>query len=106
MQKYRIYYEDDKFKILNKGFSSFNKLIKYHQMNSINSNEIILFKDFKKIIICRAKSSFQATDNTELSFQAGDILRILNNSDQHWWQAELNNQYGLVPAQWLEITDS
>jgi len=45
---------------------------------------------------------FIASSPQELSFQPGDLLRILNQ-DGAWWQAELNGAVGLIPSNYVEL---
>ena len=47
----------------------------------------------------RALYEFQASDETELSFNVGDILTILAQDPSGWWQAELaNRKVGFIPS--------
>jgi len=45
---------------------------------------------------------FTASSPQELSFQPGDVLRILSQ-DGAWWQAELAGAVGLVPSNYVEL---
>lgn len=44
---------------------------------------------------------FNAQDESELSFAKGDLLKIIDTSDQNWWTAEKNGQTGYVPATYI-----
>ncbi|KAL0993339.1 hypothetical protein UPYG_G00106350 [Umbra pygmaea] len=50
----------------------------------------------------RGKYEFNATAEDEMSFQKGDILKILG-SDGDWYKAELHGQEGFVPKNYIEI---
>ena len=52
-----------------------------------------LFLIFKRIL------------HAEFIYIAGDIIRILDCRDANWYKGELNYQYGLVPARYLESLD-
>ncbi|KAM6957223.1 GRB2-related adapter protein 2a [Aplochiton taeniatus] len=50
----------------------------------------------------RAKYTFQASENDELSFKKGDILKILNSEDD-WYKAEMLGQEGFIPQNYVEM---
>uniref|UniRef100_A0A8D0VAP9 GRB2 related adaptor protein 2 n=1 Tax=Sus scrofa TaxID=9823 RepID=A0A8D0VAP9_PIG len=49
-----------------------------------------------------AKFDFIASGEDELSFQAGDVLKILSNQEE-WFKAELGSQEGYVPKNFIDI---
>ena len=53
-----------------------------------------------------AKYSFKATKDDELSFTKGNILKILDMSqDVNWYQAEHNGKDGLVPKNYISMKE-
>lgn len=48
------------------------------------------------------KYDFSATDEDELSFRKGDILKILSRQDE-WFKAEMNGHEGFVPQNYIEM---
>lgn len=61
----------------------------------------------KYIDICSALYDYQAQSKEEVSFQAQDILYILDKSDPDWYKAQLkvhslDGPTGLIPANYLE----
>jgi len=61
--------------------------------------------EFKEI---KAKGLFdyEAANDTELSFKAGDILTVTEQDESGWWYAELNGKQGFVPNNYVsEIKD-
>uniref|UniRef100_A0A3B3VI81 Osteoclast-stimulating factor 1 n=1 Tax=Poecilia latipinna TaxID=48699 RepID=A0A3B3VI81_9TELE len=46
----------------------------------------------------RALYNFTAEEDDELGFCAGDIIEVLDRSDQAWWRGRLRGQSGLFPA--------
>uniref|UniRef100_A0A8C6WXW0 Osteoclast-stimulating factor 1 n=1 Tax=Neogobius melanostomus TaxID=47308 RepID=A0A8C6WXW0_9GOBI len=50
----------------------------------------------------KGKYDFNATDEDELSFRKGDILKILSCQDE-WYKAEINGHEGFVPQNYIEI---
>jgi hypothetical protein len=51
----------------------------------------------------RAKWAFTAEREGELSMAVGDVLPIIDQTNQNWWMAELNGKRGVVPANYLEV---
>uniref|UniRef100_A0A6I8N4X2 GRB2 related adaptor protein 2 n=1 Tax=Ornithorhynchus anatinus TaxID=9258 RepID=A0A6I8N4X2_ORNAN len=49
-----------------------------------------------------AKFDFNASGEDELSFRAGDILKILS-SQEEWFKAELKSHEGYVPKNFIDI---
>lgn len=56
----------------------------------------------RPVLRCRGKFPFQAQDNTELSFNPGDVMIILKQEGD-WWEAELNGKRGSIPAPYVEM---
>ncbi|XP_042341608.1 GRB2-related adapter protein 2b [Plectropomus leopardus] len=50
----------------------------------------------------RALYSFQAEEKDELEFNAGDIINVLECSDQAWWRGELRGKTGLFPSSYTK----
>jgi hypothetical protein len=50
----------------------------------------------------QALYAFNAEAPTELSFQPGQVLTILNKNGD-WWEAELNGRRGLIPANYVQL---
>jgi len=46
---------------------------------------------------------FQAAETIELSFKEGDVL-VITKKKGHWWVAELNGKTGLVPPNFLKVS--
>ncbi|PKU49004.1 grb2-related adapter protein 2 [Limosa lapponica baueri] len=49
-----------------------------------------------------AKFDFSASGEDELSFQAGDLLKVLS-SQEEWYKAELRSQEGYVPKNFIDF---
>ncbi|XP_074434526.1 GRB2-related adapter protein 2 isoform X1 [Larus michahellis] len=49
-----------------------------------------------------AKFDFSASGEDELSFQAGDMLKVLS-SQEEWYKAELRSQEGYVPKNFIDF---
>uniref|UniRef100_UPI0037E812B7 GRB2-related adapter protein 2b n=1 Tax=Semicossyphus pulcher TaxID=241346 RepID=UPI0037E812B7 len=46
----------------------------------------------------RALYSFLAEEKDELAFKAGDIIKVLECSDEAWWKGQLGGKTGLFPS--------
>jgi hypothetical protein len=49
----------------------------------------------------RALHDYFARDSTELTFKAGDIIKVLEESSNRWWKGALGNQIGFFPMVWI-----
>jgi len=55
----------------------------------------------------KAKAAYNYTgDNPdELAFNEGDILSIVDTSEEEWWKAEQSGVVFIVPAAYLELVE-
>jgi hypothetical protein len=47
---------------------------------------------------CRALYDYDAQDDSELSFKAGDIMTVLQKDESGWWQCQVRGQIGMAPS--------
>jgi len=59
----------------------------------------------EELVDIKAKALFdyEAANETELGFKAGDILTITEQDTSGWWYAELNGKQGFVPNNYVEV---
>lgn len=52
----------------------------------------------------RALYSYQAQQSDELSFEAGDVMKIITEEDATWWkgESESSGKSGLFPSSYVE----
>jgi len=43
---------------------------------------------------------------SELSFQENDMVSLIKQIDKNWYQGELRGSVGLVPANYLDVSDN
>jgi len=51
----------------------------------------------------KALFDYEAANDTELGFKAGDILTVTEQDSSGWWYAELNGKQGFVPCNYMEV---
>lgn len=56
----------------------------------------------------RALYDFEAAESNELSFIAGDIITVMDESNPHWWTGRVGTQQGLFPSSFVtnQLDDS
>ncbi|XP_070610908.1 GRB2-related adapter protein 2 [Erythrolamprus reginae] len=50
----------------------------------------------------QALYDFEAAEGDELGFCAGDMIEVLDSSDEHWWKGCLRGTLGLFPANYVQ----
>jgi len=58
--------------------------------------------DFAEVS-AKALFDYNAANDTELAFKAGDILTITEQDASGWWYAELNGKQGFIPNNYIEV---
>ena len=54
-------------------------------------------------VSAKALFDYNAANETELAFKAGDILTITEQDTSGWWYAELNGKQGFIPNNYIEV---
>ncbi|OCF40495.1 hypothetical protein I317_05665 [Kwoniella heveanensis CBS 569] len=52
--------------------------------------------------LVRARFGFQATDNSALSFAAGDLIQVFRKLESGWWDGMLDGKRGWFPSNYVE----
>jgi len=45
---------------------------------------------------------YNASQEDELTLAVGDIVKIIDQSDDGWWEGELNGKHGMFPESLLK----
>jgi len=56
-----------------------------------------------EIYSARALYDFDAQDETELEFKEGDIIKVINQIDDAWYEGERDGKVGMFPVEYVEI---
>lgn len=67
-------------------------------------NATIDLSDEDNMLRARALYDYQAADDSEISFDPGDIITHIDQIDEGWWQGLApDGTYGLFPANYVEL---
>ncbi|KAF8626353.1 hypothetical protein AX15_005009 [Amanita polypyramis BW_CC] len=56
-------------------------------------------------VTAKALYEYSSSSPDELSISAGDIISIIDRSDEEWWKAEQDGMIYIVPAAYVEIVE-
>jgi signal transducing adaptor molecule len=49
----------------------------------------------------RALHSFEPTEPSELAFEKGDIIEVVNRDYEDWWKGQLKGRTGIFPVNYV-----
>lgn len=74
--------------------------------NPMDGGEYLYFDPNNQGMVARALYDYQAADNTEITFDPGDIIKYIDAIDEGWWQGlGPDGTYGLFPANYVEVIE-
>jgi len=83
-------------------FNSLNELVEYHRSASVSRSQDIKLKDMQpEEILVQAMYDFSPQEAGELEFRRGDIITVIDKSDQNWWEGEIGSRRGYFPATYV-----
>lgn len=92
---------ENKYRVYDKIFKSINSLIEYHKFHSIARSEtILLLHPVPESLVLEIAENFTARDNSELTLQQGDKVRVTDYSDKNWWTGSCRNMEGMFPVRY------
>ncbi|VDM32323.1 unnamed protein product [Hydatigera taeniaeformis] len=54
---------------------------------------------------CRALYQFEAENDTELEFSEGEVIQLIRQVDENWYEGRLNNKEGFFPVNYVEVIE-
>lgn len=85
-------------------FNSLNQLVEYHRAASISRSQTVYLKDIPHMgDMARGLFDFKAKEENELDFHKGDLIKVTDESDNHWWSGEAHGHTGLFPANYVHL---
>uniref|UniRef100_A0A3B4UEM3 Osteoclast-stimulating factor 1 n=1 Tax=Seriola dumerili TaxID=41447 RepID=A0A3B4UEM3_SERDU len=84
------------YKLWSEKFPSLNQLVEFYKKNTVSKHTQIFLQETQQQV--KALYSFHAEDTDELEFSVGDIIEVLECSDQAWWRGQLRGRTGLFPS--------
>jgi hypothetical protein len=54
------------------------------------------------VLIVKALFDHEGEDEDELNFAIGDVIEVIDQSDEGWWRGRFNGAEGLFPANYVE----
>jgi hypothetical protein len=57
-------------------------------------------------LLARADFEYTKQEDSELSIKPGDIINLLDNSDEQWWYGEINGASGYFPATYASVLNT
>ncbi|XP_077296938.1 growth factor receptor-bound protein 2 drk [Arctopsyche grandis] len=83
-------------------FGSLNELVDYHRTTSVSRSQDVKLRDMvPEEVLVQAMYDFTPQEAGELEFRRGDVITVIDRSDQHWWQGEIAHRRGLFPATYV-----
>ena len=75
--------------------------------NQLSGEPDLYFDPNNEGMKARALYDYQAADDTEITFDPGDIITHIDAIDEGWWQGlGPDGTYGLFPANYVEVIDN
>lgn len=83
-------------------FNSLNELVEYHRSASVSRSQDIKLKDMQpEEYLVQAMYDFTPQEAGELEFRRGNIITVIDKTDDNWWEGEIGNRRGYFPATYV-----
>lgn len=82
------------------------EVVTENELYSQMDGQYLYFDPNNEGMKARALYDYQAADDTEITFDPGDIITHIDAIDEGWWQGlGPDGTYGLFPANYVEVID-
>ncbi|KAJ1096748.1 hypothetical protein NDU88_001879 [Pleurodeles waltl] len=87
-------------------FNSLNELVDFYRTTTIAKKQQIFLRDEThkpepRVKFVQAQFDFASQDATELPFNRGDIIEVLECSDPNWWKGRIGGRVGTFPRNYI-----
>jgi len=83
-------------------FNSLNELVEYHRSASVSRSQDIKLKDMQpEEFLVQAMYDFTPQEPGELEFRRGNIITVIDRTDDNWWEGEIATRRGYFPATYV-----
>ncbi|XP_069824984.1 GRB2-related adapter protein 2 isoform X1 [Dendropsophus ebraccatus] len=103
-------------------FKSLNKLVEYYKAVSVSRQNHVLLQEEgsaqppvpqvpqasplpRRPRLVKALYDFKALESDELSFQANDVIEVMEVTNDSWWLGKLGHKTGLFPSNYVATID-
>ena len=80
-----------------------NKLPQYEENETVAKSDEGESSDLGLSLHCKALFDYNSDVPDDLSFSAGDVIRIKKEVSEEWFEGELHGKVGMFPAAYVEI---
>ncbi|GFS04125.1 growth factor receptor-bound protein 2 [Elysia marginata] len=98
-------------------FNSINELVDYHRTSSVSRTDTVYLKISVRALqserkfqsLCqptvKAMYDFKPQEAGELGFIEGDVIQVLEKTDENWWRGKLNGKEGIFPVPYVQVIE-
>lgn len=100
--------KDSKYYLWDEKFHSLNELVDFYRTTTIAKKQQIFLRDAKpdeemeKPMLVQACFDFAPQDRSELIFNRGDVIEVLECLDANWWKGKCNSRIGYFPRNYVQ----
>lgn len=112
VQHFRILKLDNQYFLWSTRFDSLNQLVEYYRHETVSRTSDIKLCNMDcddDTFIVVAKYDFEANDENEseveLGFKQGDLIQVLQCTDENWWCGRIGDRSGYFPKTYVEATN-
>jgi len=71
-------------------------------VNTLIKDFTAIFADEPEPITARAMYDYTGQSESEITFKAGDLVKVTKQGNEGWWTGELNGKSGMFPASYVK----